>query len=389
MSPPPNDDREPPQKASSGSAPLPPAGVGHTIVTHKQRDTRGGLVTKESVTYTNRLDVDRYQKKRLTPSKRLAIASHRPSPGMLRALEPEEPSRPWDWWAWCRWCNWTLLGGKWCPFLLIGLLLCLLYALWRRAQLAEKQKELSQTSLHQKMALFPKDPMEYNFRQRLWHQMYHQRRHNFLAVGLLSLGVIGMIAIMIWHRARRVVIQKRKTIGFWVFTASAAVLAISWPIYVVYMRSPVQEAIHQVRRHPFLRFSLLLTLIIILAILLYSYFKYEKRKHKRHHHHHLSLAGVAGAPAAAGAGAGAAAGTAAGTAVTAIPHKQAKKEEVMRMLPPAVRASDKNKKIKRAQPKKNEPVALRAGLPGGNESKKHGGENPPVLVALPPRGRKR
>ncbi len=187
--------------------------------------------------------------------------------------------------------NWSYFV-KSCTILSIGLLVCLLYAQTKLAQLAEKRKGLSEQELQAKLELFPRHPLEYNMRQRLWHQVSYGRRHNFMAIGIFSLSIVILTFAMIVHRYRRVAIQKRKTVAFWIWTFLAMFVSVCYPVYIMKTRQPVRVVYHEFKTSPHLRFSLILTTIIVAGMLLYSYFRYVRRQHRRRHHHHAHVTKV-------------------------------------------------------------------------------------------------
>ena len=297
--PPPPPPQQQPTNSASGPF-FPTTGGGHTIVTTRPRRTHGGTVTRESLTVTNRIDLDRYgpeyvedgtqlgRKPAKSPYMLIRESSFYCPYGHTKSVHDRNGGV-------CPGPDRWFVGGWPCCCLLLGLLICLLYFLLRQSQLAERRRQLAEQGMYEQIRMFPTDPYEYNMRQRLWHQMTYRRRHNFFAVGLFSVAVIFLLVVMIWHRYRKVAIHKRKTVGFWVFTAIAVVMAIAYPVYLVKIRSPVSEVVHQVRVNPFFRFSLLMTLILLLAILFYAYKRYEKHQHKLHHHHHPGVRAIAAA----------------------------------------------------------------------------------------------
>ncbi len=179
---------------------------------------------------------------------------------------------------------------KSCTFLVIGLLICLLYAQTRMTQMQEKKTNMGKEELQQKMAMFPGDPAEYNIRQRFWLQRSSEahafRRHNLMAIGIFGSAILALIVAMILHRYRRVAQHKRKTVPFWIFSFVAVFVTVCYPVYLMKVRPPAKQVMYEVRKSPHLRFSLMLTGIIVCAIVLYSYRSYVHHQHKKHHHHH-------------------------------------------------------------------------------------------------------
>ncbi len=128
-------------------------------------------------------------------------------------------------------------------------------------------------------AMFPKNPYEYNERQRRAYAKNFWRRFNFRNLSILGVATIGSIYVAKWHRQRRVQIHKRKTIAFWLWTAVSGIIAIAWGVYIV-KKSQTPIIVKQVKRNPVLRGFLYIGSILVVALSWYAY-RISLRKSKK------------------------------------------------------------------------------------------------------------
>ncbi len=127
-----------------------------------------------------------------------------------------------------------------------------------------------QENLEQVIEVFPKNPYEYNERQRLAHTTNLWRRFNFRNLSLLCGSCITSLLLAWWHRRRQVMLMRRKTLFFWFWTCGAGMVSILWGSYIfrVAYQQPLLSGIYRDRRA---RALLYLGLILLLALMLYAY----------------------------------------------------------------------------------------------------------------------
>ncbi len=150
------------------------------------------------------------------------------------------------------------------------------YAIQRvRATRFQRHQEKLQSSI----AMFPKNPYEYNERQRMAFARNYWRRFNIRNITLLVTSVLTSLGVARWHRARRAQMQKRKSLAYWMWTAGAGFLAILWGVYVV-KQSQRPVIISAARRNPVLRGFLYIGGILLVYLFFYIY-RLKKRKSKK------------------------------------------------------------------------------------------------------------
>jgi len=130
--------------------------------------------------------------------------------------------------------------------------------------------EEASKALETKILEFPKGPMEYNLRQRIWFISSSWRRFNIRNISIFCGSLVITIALMTWHRRRRVFLQRRKTIFFWAWTVTAMVAGFAWSFYMMRKQKGAKTQLQRlVHGDPFLRFATTLGGILVLSMVLY------------------------------------------------------------------------------------------------------------------------
>ena len=161
------------------------------------------------------------------------------------------------------------------------------FVTYRADHLGRLRIKMNQKQLESAIDMFPKNPLEYNIKQR---QLFIQsgnltwRRYNFMAIGVLAIcGTIGA-TLKVWHRKRRTVILRRKSLFFWAFTSTAASLVTFYGAYMMKRGSTGQQIMQQVNRNPAARGIVYLSGVAILGLLLMMNRIYMAKPHKKQHH---------------------------------------------------------------------------------------------------------
>ncbi len=129
------------------------------------------------------------------------------------------------------------------------------------------------------VGMFPTNPYEYNRRQRLSYAKNMWRRFNFRSIAILCVSTVASLFVAHWHRQRRAMLQKRKTVAFWLWTAIAGIVSLAWGMYI-FKQSRQPIVIKQIKRNPYLRAFLYLGSIAVAGLGLYAY-RLSKRKPRK------------------------------------------------------------------------------------------------------------
>ena len=127
-----------------------------------------------------------------------------------------------------------------------------------------------QEKLERVIEVFPKNPYEYNERQRLAHATNLWRRFNFRNLSLLCGSCVTSLLLARWHRRRQVMLMRRKTLLFWFWTCGAGMVGVLWGSYV-FKEACERPLLSGVYRDRQARAFLYLGLILLLALMLYAY----------------------------------------------------------------------------------------------------------------------
>ena len=160
------------------------------------------------------------------------------------------------------------------------------FAVFQANRLGHLRTTMNQKQLESAIDMFPKNPLEYNIRQRMQfiessNSMW--RRFNFRAIGALGACVTVGATLKLWHRKRRTMILRRKSLFFWAFTTAAAFLLAFWGGYMMKRGTATQQIVQQIRRNPFLRAIVYLAMIMTVGLLLMMgrIFLTKPKKHRR------------------------------------------------------------------------------------------------------------
>ncbi len=153
------------------------------------------------------------------------------------------------------------------------------YAFYAMDQVRATRRMRHEQKLREAVQMFPRNPYEYNERQRRFYARNFWRRFNIRNIALLCVSTLGSLWVARWHRMRRVMLQRRKTLAFWMWTAGAGLLAVMWGVYA-FKQSQTPVVIKAVKRNPYLRAFLYIGTILIIGLGLYVY-RLRKRKSKK------------------------------------------------------------------------------------------------------------
>ena len=151
-----------------------------------------------------------------------------------------------------------------------GIILFLLF--YKIRHYNRMRQDLARRELEVAIARFPPNPMDYNTRQRAAYWMLtrsQSRPYNFMAAGITGTSVLALVGAMIARRARRVVIQKRKSLPFWIATGVAAFSAACYGAFVTRRELTARQAlVRGFSNDPRFRGSVYLTSILTVAALM-------------------------------------------------------------------------------------------------------------------------
>ncbi len=164
--------------------------------------------------------------------------------------------------------------------LIVGTMAMLAYAWYTIDQVKMTRAQRNEQHLQQAIASFPKNPYEYNERQRLSFARNRWRRFNIRNLSLLCGSSIGTLLLSRWHRKRRVALQRRKTVTFWIATAMAGLLGVGWGAYM-FKQSSQPVLIKTIRRNPVLRGFLYIGIMAVISLLYYSYMLFQKKSRRQ------------------------------------------------------------------------------------------------------------
>ncbi len=164
---------------------------------------------------------------------------------------------------------------------------------------AIEQMRLMRAARHEQklrtaISMFPRNPYEYNQRQRLARARHWFTRLNMRSFAFLGASSLTSVYMAHWHRQRRAQMIKRKSVLFWGWTAAAGMVGVAWGAYM-FKVSRQPTIIRTVKRNPVLRGFLYIGSIIVVSLLFYIYRlshrkprkqrileAWRKRKHERH-----------------------------------------------------------------------------------------------------------
>ncbi len=161
-------------------------------------------------------------------------------------------------------------------FVLVGIIAWLLHQNRKRSQ------DVAQKNLEIAIRQFPKTPEEYNdLEMDRWRTSEGWRRFNLRNIAIFSASVMSSFAIVYWHRRRRVALQRRKSLEFWMWTASSALLGSCYGLYLVresQQRSGARALVKRVRSNPTGRALFYVGLASLVALLLHLARKFYKKR---------------------------------------------------------------------------------------------------------------
>ncbi len=159
-----------------------------------------------------------------------------------------------------------------CAVVMVG------YAFYSMDQVRKNRRLHHEQKMQQAVAMFPRNPYEYNERQRKAYATNYWRRFNIRNITLLCVSILGSIAVTHWHRKRRAMILKRKTVAFWMWSCLAGLLGVAWGVYV--FKQGQKPLVSKIKRNPFTRGLLYIGCILLVALVFYIY-RLGKRKSKK------------------------------------------------------------------------------------------------------------
>ncbi len=153
------------------------------------------------------------------------------------------------------------------------------YAMYSVDKVRMTRRLRHEEKLQAAVQMFPTNPYEYNRRQRMAYAKRAWRRFNIRNIVLLCVSTMGSLYAARWHRTRRVMLHKRKTVAFWLWTSVAGVFSVGWGAYLL-KQSQQPVVIRQIKRNPYLRAFLYLGSIMVAGLSLYAY-RVSRRKPKK------------------------------------------------------------------------------------------------------------
>ncbi len=153
------------------------------------------------------------------------------------------------------------------------------YAFYAMDKIRKNIRTQHEQKMREVAAMFPKNPYEYNERQRKTYAKNFWRRFNFRNLALLGSAIMSALFVARWHRMRRVQMHRRKTIAFWIWTFVAGLLGVSWGVYI-FKQSQTPIIVKQIKRNPYLRAFLIIGSILLVSLSFYAY-KLKNRKSKK------------------------------------------------------------------------------------------------------------
>ena len=205
-------------------------------------------------------------KKRLASGSALYLHNDEPTPSQLAEVEEE-----------------AVEDRRRLRMALFWILVCAIamgaYAMYAMEKIKKNIKNTHDQKMREVASLFPKNPYEYNERQRKVYAKNFWRRFNFRNLFLLGVSIMAALLVARWHRIRRVQIHRRKTIFFWMWTFLAGFMAVCWSVYIA-KRAQDPIIVKQIKRNPYLRAFLYVGSILLVSLLFYAY-KLKNRKSKK------------------------------------------------------------------------------------------------------------
>ncbi len=189
-----------------------------------------------------------------------------PYPTSSETLESQEVDNPYN--------SMAIYG------IIVGTMAILAYAWYAVDQVRITRAQRAEQHMQQVIASFPKNPYEYNQRQRLSFAKNRWRRFNIRNLSLLGGSAIGTLLLSRWHRMRRVALQRRKTVTFWIATAMAGIVGVGWGAYM-FKQSSQPVIIKTFKRNPVLRGFLYIGAMAVVSLIYYSCMLYQRKSHKQ------------------------------------------------------------------------------------------------------------
>ncbi len=159
------------------------------------------------------------------------------------------------------------------------LVLLAAYALFAMERSRREAVARQEAGLERAITAFPKDPYDYNQRQRAafaagsgW------RRFNFRNISILGGSVLSTLLVVRWHRRRRELLQLRTTLVYWAWTVAAGLFGLGWGFYVI--KKSQESLVKKAYRNPTTRALLIIGLMLLVSLLIFA-FKLRRRKTKK------------------------------------------------------------------------------------------------------------
>ncbi len=159
----------------------------------------------------------------------------------------------------------------------VGAVLYMMYTLqeirWKRAERAQKNLELA-------IEQFPKNPVEYNYRQmQSFRSGETWRRFNYRNLAILAGTSVSFTLMTRWHHKRQEMLARRKTLSFWLWTCGAGLVGTIYGVYLI-RKSTAPQILKEIRRNPAARGFLYIGAILLVSMVMYIYML-SGRKSKR------------------------------------------------------------------------------------------------------------
>ncbi len=149
----------------------------------------------------------------------------------------------------------------------------------------ERSRNLAEKNLELAIRQFPKNPDEYATLEVGRYDITGWRRFNFRNIAIFSAAVVSAFTVVYWHRQKKLEQEKRRTVHFWMLTATGALVGCFYGAYMVQQTvSKPARIMRQVKSDPFARALFILGTVVMGAIVLFLlrgfYKRWEKKREK-------------------------------------------------------------------------------------------------------------
>ncbi len=186
-----------------------------------------------------------------------------PLPGSSAVLEVDDPQQTTVFWV-----------------MIMATMVAILYMMYIMQEVRWRRAERGQQNLELAIQQFPKNPVEYNYRQM---QSFRSgdtwRRFNYRNLAILAGTSVSFTLMTRWHHKRQEMLARRKTLSFWLWTCGAGLVGTVYSVYLI-RKSTGPQLLKEIRRNPAARGFLYIGAIVLVSMVIYVYML-SGRKSKR------------------------------------------------------------------------------------------------------------